>query len=500
MTAQHAKERKIMNRWAEASLLDVRLEEKFNRDRIMMDRKDTMESFRMLLLALAPVESRIRGAGSRKALQQQQQTLAVTNGRHQQSPQQSPSRQPASIVGNLSVGSEADLGATLQPTLSEGVLPVGATSSSPTTDRLQQRIIQLERQLAMKMKLDWLVPPEAPKGVSIFNADDDTSGLVQAAEELEGVERAELLNSEEVQFESLSLRWRMILVDHHSVQNRRQLIVTPYNAYRPQIPIQNSLQGEEFLRRWLLAETFKHYEDVCTQCQRWENDVRCEIEDAAFAGAQHLREAVFFPLYQRRCAELEVEMVALHKHKVRHERDAATLALQSNMDLVYDEEIYARDQVIAHEKDAWERIGAVSSMLGVLKDAERRATTLKRELARQGQRYQEEIAGLTTTLAEQLDSRPKGVARVEDYKQGALVPKGDGGGSISSRKPIHGPRPPPSSAPKPSGSSYVEQVYGKRRAPRQLAALPQGSSSARSGSTDAKKSAKRPPNDYWAGF
>lgn len=459
-----------------------------------MDRKDTMESFRMLLLALAPVETRIRGAGSRKALQQQQPMHAVGNGRQQQSP----NRQPVSVLpGNLSVGSEGELTAALQPLMLEG--PAGASvSTALSTDRLQQRILQLERQLAMKMKLDWLVPPDAPKGVSIFNANDDTTGLAQAAEELEGVERAEVLNSEEVQYESLSLRWKMILVDHHSVKNRRQLIVTPYNAYRPQIPIQHSLQGEEFLRRWLLAETFRHYEDVCTQCQKWENDVRCEIEDAAFAGALHLKEAVFFPLYQRRCAELEVEMVALHKHKVRHERDAATLALQSNMDLVYDEEIYARDKVIAYEKDAWERIGAVSSMLGVLKDAERRATTLKRELARQGQRYQEEIAGLTTTLAEQLDSRPKSVARVEDYKNGALIPNGDG--ASSSRKPIHGPRPPPSSAPKPSGSSYVEQVYGKRRAPRQLAALPQGPSSARSGSTDAKKSTKRPPNDYWAGF
>ena len=485
MTAQHAKERKIMNRWAEGSLLDVRLEEKFNRDRIMVDRKELLESFRMLLLALAPVESRSRSTAAKKA------NPAALLPRQLLTPQTSPTRIPttSALLGNLSIGSDPD-GSLAQ---SPGMV---ATSSSSSVEHLQSRILQLERQLAMRMRLDWLVPPESTSrtaSIRLPSGPPDMATLIQTVVELEGTERQRLAEEEAILYESLSLKWNAVVVDYRSFVSRRQLIVTPYNAYRPQVPLAHSFHGEEFLRRWLLAETFKHYEDVCTQCQQWENDIRCEIEEAAFSGSQYLWEAAFFPYYLRRCGELGSEIVSLHKHKVRYERDAATLALQSNLDIISSEEVFAREQILCFEKDAWIRIGAVSSMLSVLKEAERRATTLKRELTRQGRRYQEEIAGLQTTLAEQMDSRPKSVARVEDYKDDIVS---RGGGAQTHKLPPatlqqRAPRPPPASAPK--GGSYVEQVYGKRRAPRQLAALS-------STGPGTKNSPRKPANDYWAGF
>ena len=386
-----------------------------------------------------------------------------------------------------------------------------AAAAEAELERLRDRVVQLERQLAQKMKLDWLVRPmgvgaaggAGPSGGGPLLGGDgllgslpelavDVAAIVGAFTRLEAEEREGIAEQEATAHAAIDSAHRLVLAEAKAVAQRRFLIQTPYEAYRPRIPIQHSLRGEEYLRRWLMAETFKHYEDVLGQLQRWENDVRCGIEEEAFALFPLMRAQVFEPLHVARCEVLEEELDDLRHLKIRHERAATVLATAEKLRLVCDTEARARKEIAYYARIDRQRIGEVASSLAVLKDVQRTADGLRAELGRATARHREEMVGLhqhLTALDEEGAARRlrEGEEKFNAYLESAFV---RGGGGVPLYESLASMRPPPTAAAipivpqppstaaagpsPPTGSSRAPSLGGPRsgrRASHSTAAL-----------------------------
>lgn len=529
LTVQHARERRAVQLWADKLFLDLRLEEKYQRDRVMGERRDQLELMRTMLLALAPTT----------------QLYPSTTGRHNRLLKgRSSGALHGSVVtseGGRDLSPSARMSASLQSfspnasvQLQGNPLTLAAPGSrSQDVERLQERIAELERQLAHKMKLDWLVAPQTNTLTLISNLPRDIEqelrDMISTFTRLEQQERGGIAEREEESFAALVATHQLAYVERQLIEQRRFLVHTPYEAYRPRIPLQHSLKGEDFLRRWLMAETFKHYEDVIGQLQDWENHQRCDIEDEAFSTVPLLKANAFEPLYKERCAELEEEVIGLRYHKIVHERDASVHASAAKIKLLFENEERARLQTMYYERLDWERIAEVASSLAVLKDVQKTVVYLRGELQRTTTRHREEMLGLhqhlTALDAEGRAQREHEAARrLEAYHQTAFV-RGDGNAlyeTLALDKQSMGPlRPTP--PPPPTATSQTSEVQKEKQkvrpSPKQPSDHQKLASKQQQALKDAYLSSKpRAPNTgasnrngslnkqpsgnttYWAGF
>eukprot|EP00744_Colponema_vietnamica_P020756 GILI01029542.1.p1 GENE.GILI01029542.1~~GILI01029542.1.p1 ORF type:complete len:577 (+),score=103.21 GILI01029542.1:39-1733(+) len=386
LTTQHAKERKAVQLWAQKLLLDVRLEEKYQRDRVMGERRDHLELMRTMLLALAPSSQLGQAANAAKLSKAVKIRGSTQPGELSPSLRMSTSLQ--SLTPNATTNSVAPL-MLLQPG------GMGIAPNLSEIERLQERVAELERQLAHKMKLDWLVAPHAGTMAVISklprDMEQETRDMTAAIVRLEQLERDSLAGQESDTFGSLIASKRLAQAERLLVEQRRYLVHTPYEAFRPRIPLQHSLKGEDFLRRWLMAEIFKHFEDLMGQLQVSENSIRCEIEDEAFGTLPLVRANAFEPMYRIRCESLEEEAVELRYHKVVHERDASAHATEAKIKLLLETEERARGQTAFYERLDCERIAEVASAVALLKDVQKTVVSLRGELQRATVRHREEL-------------------------------------------------------------------------------------------------------------
>jgi hypothetical protein len=169
----------------------------------------------------------------------------------------------------------------------------------------------------------------------------------------------------------------------------------PFTSYRPKIPIEHSLAGEEYLRRWLLVETLAHYEDSGILLQRLENCARNAIEDEEQLTFDSLFPTFFLPFY--------VELSEVQAHHVKVLSSELDVMMQkcdaqrnaAYLDVIMDEEARMRALMLQSEADATQLIRSTMAHMETVTFAAGKAQRLQEELVRQRRRHNGEMYALT---------------------------------------------------------------------------------------------------------
>lgn len=178
----------------------------------------------------------------------------------------------------------------------------------------------------------------------------------------------------------------------------RVMVHAPFTSYRPKIPIQHSLAGEEYLRRWLLVETLQHYEDCATLLQQHENDKRNSIEDEYAASIHMIFATVFLPHYESRSATLEAALSREKERAASQQRQSDSLYATLKLKVIVAEESTIREVLKASCFEMLSTLRLVVLELADLRGVHAKAKRLEGELARQARRRQEEVGFLVSQL------------------------------------------------------------------------------------------------------
>ena len=201
--------------------------------------------------------------------------------------------------------------------------------------------------------------------------------------------------------EERACRWYIYLqVEHVQLgikerEARRTLLHVPFTSYRPKIPIENSLAGEEFLRRWLLVETLQHYEDNGVLLQEWENCKRNALEDEEQLTYDRLFPETFLPVYKNLAGRLQsaVNDLSAELHEMKKKCDIQRNA--AYLDVIVDEETRMRAVVLQSESEATILLRGVMAHMESVTHAAGKAQRLQEELARQRKRHNGEMRALS---------------------------------------------------------------------------------------------------------
>jgi hypothetical protein len=178
----------------------------------------------------------------------------------------------------------------------------------------------------------------------------------------------------------------------------RVMVHAPFTSYRPKIPIQNSLAGEEYLRRWLLVETLQHYEDCVTLVQQHENDKRNAIEDEYAASIHMMFSAVFLPYFESRAVTLEAAFSLEKDRAAAQQRQSDALYATLKLKVIVSEESTLREVLKSSCLEMLTTLRLVILELADLRGVHAKAKRLEGELARQARRRQEEVGFLVSQL------------------------------------------------------------------------------------------------------
>eukprot|EP00758_Cryptobia_borreli_P013968 Tbor_TRINITY_DN5883_c1_g7::TRINITY_DN5883_c1_g7_i2::g.6515::m.6515 len=529
MTAQHARERIVLNRWIESLFLDLRLEEKYCRDHIITDRREGLEQLRIMILALAPktvvnmvipMAKQPRSSRSNSRSLMGESVIRTGGSSHIGSVRLHPQDIPT-IVSN------SDFQGTNDTTIGTPNIP---NSTAMELERLQMQVLELRNHLAVRLKLGWLIPNSCTDS-QLGPTEEETKIIIETAIHLEEQERLQLTEEERNAWDVVYYRLKMILVEEEAFKNRRTLIHVPNPSNITKVA-QNTITSRKYISQGLEAENYQYFKHLIENIQRWENDTRCGIEDEAHISGRFLAATNFCPYYQGRCDYLEGQIRKLHEQAVVYKRNATDSETACKLRMLCESEAHSRDQCFHYEKEARDVISAVASSfksveVSALKGLESRVISLQGELQRQNVRHREEMVHLNQYLTtDQWDddqlTAPRHLiptelmpqkVRCAEYKRNAILKAGRlkaivPSANLTVAKPSKGintcstVKKLINAVTSTSGSPYVEQIYKPRpdRSNR-LNSLTNEKVRQRFHTIDAQTSKKpKPPSDYWAGF
>jgi hypothetical protein len=175
---------------------------------------------------------------------------------------------------------------------------------------------------------------------------------------------------------------------------RRTLLHMPFTSYRPKIPIEHSLAGEEFLRRWLLVETLAHYEDCGVLVQRLENCARNAIEDEEQLTFDGMFPGFFLPFYTALCSAQAREVDCLSSELLIMTQKCDAQRCAAYLDVIAGEETRLREVLMQVEAEAVVLLRMTMAHMAAVTFAAGKAQRLQEELVRQRKRHNGEMHAL----------------------------------------------------------------------------------------------------------
>lgn len=350
-------------------------------------------------------------------------------------------------------------------------------------DKLKTRVQELEHKLRANVKanLGAMTSSAGNRNMDIFSRNKSTgtaaAQALAAAHRLavavadEARARAWILDAAEKSREIITLHWTIDTLERRLAGARRVMLHAPFTSYRPKIPIEHSLAGEEYLRRWILVETLAHYEDCLTLVQQHENDARNALEDEYNAAVKYLKEGALFPHFVDHSTKLETQLAAQMAWAQEQKKHADVLHARLQLQVLREHESMIRENHERWEQEELQWLGKISLELAEVRTVYHTVRTLELQFRRQRDRHQAEVQCLVAQL-------PKDGILHTKFQWEKCLPVEDVRRAMSPTMPIGSPR---------AGSAAVRWTRGQTSASGTISPT----------SATSKETSR---GEYWAGF
>jgi hypothetical protein len=179
---------------------------------------------------------------------------------------------------------------------------------------------------------------------------------------------------------------------------QRTLLLPQFQGYRPKVPPEHSLAPDEYLRKLLVAQTCKHYDDSFVMLQQHENGARNGLEDLALTCLRDAHDCYFAPIYAEHSARLEARVQRLERHNAEIEAHVHDLALTDKLALLQGAEANTRDAIDSVRATDLTAFQVIATRLETVEVQARKVGALQRKLEDQARRHKRETAVLATAI------------------------------------------------------------------------------------------------------
>ncbi len=179
---------------------------------------------------------------------------------------------------------------------------------------------------------------------------------------------------------------------------QRTLVMPHFEAYRPKIPTEHSLQPEEYLKKCLGVQVFERFYTAFGLLQELENESRNAIANEALTFLRDAWSVFFTPIFQRTIAQLHNQVAQLAEEKAKIMTHVEELAVADKITLLRNAETHTRHILEDVRQSDLAMMTSMSHRLETVSALAKRNAELQRLLEQQGQRHKRETAVLIAAI------------------------------------------------------------------------------------------------------